>query len=157
MGLLEAPRGGRWGRKGAPKRSSENPGCHREPAKAPKEPPRSPQAPTTARPVAWAGSGVVGLSYSVFDICKCQRPLRQMACGRIISKLQPMPAYPKKAECSILVRYVVGWLVGGSVCAMFSIISPPVFLPYVRGRGGWWWWLVRCTKMQTSTNCGHRL
>ena len=43
MGLLEAPRGPRWGLKGAPKRSFENSGCHREPAKAPKEPPRSPQ------------------------------------------------------------------------------------------------------------------
>ena len=43
VGLLEAPRGPRWGLKGTQKRSFENSGCHREPAKTPKERPRSPQ------------------------------------------------------------------------------------------------------------------
>ena len=42
-GLLRAPRGARWGLKGAHIKSFENSGRHLEPAKAPKEPPRSPQ------------------------------------------------------------------------------------------------------------------
>ena len=43
LGLLRAPRGARWGFKGAQIKRFENSGRHLEPAQTPKEPPRGPQ------------------------------------------------------------------------------------------------------------------